>query len=221
MRGIRRLKCAHIACAILCITWTAGYTQESRGVLEPENWNERRLNRLQPPDQVMDAVGIVPGMTGAEIGAGRGRYVVQLTVRVGEKGKIYAEDIDEAALKHLEERCRRWGLKNVETIVGEVKDPKLPAGELDFIFIISSYHHFEDPVALMKTARSALKPDGFVAVGEWLPRDENAHEYRSPEQITEEMKNAGYRLEHIDPLLQKNNMNLYLFRMDETKQNDL
>jgi len=47
--------------------------QEQEGVLAPENLNEARLNRLQSPDKVMDAIGIVLGMTVAEIGAGRGR----------------------------------------------------------------------------------------------------------------------------------------------------
>ena len=121
----------------------------------------------------MDAIGVEPGMTVAEIGAGRGRYVVQLAVRVGEKGKVYAEDINPDSLRHCRDRCRKWGLEHVETILGDVADPKLPEGELDLIFIISSYHHFSDPVTLMRNARSALKPDGIVAIGEWLPRNEN------------------------------------------------
>ncbi|MFW6128684.1 MAG: class I SAM-dependent methyltransferase [Candidatus Aminicenantaceae bacterium] len=134
--------------------------EQQKSVLDPENANEARLNRLQPPEKILEIVGISPGMIVAEIGAGRGRYVVQLAVRVGETGKIYAEDIDSSALAYLENRCQRWGLENVETIVGEVTDPKLPQGELDLIFIISSYHHFEDPVVLLQNARSALKPEG-------------------------------------------------------------
>ncbi|MBN1224794.1 MAG: hypothetical protein JXB23_16220 [Candidatus Aminicenantes bacterium] len=44
--------------------------QEEEGVLKPETANEARLNRLQPPDKVMDAIGIEPGMIVAEIGTG-------------------------------------------------------------------------------------------------------------------------------------------------------
>jgi ubiquinone/menaquinone biosynthesis C-methylase UbiE len=191
---------------------SACFAQDPQGVLEPETWNERRLNRLQPPDQVMDAIGIVPGMAGAEIGAGRGRYVVQLAVRVGQEGKIYAEDINAASLKHLDNRCEKWDLDHVETVLGEVTDPKLPEGSLDFIFIISSYHHFADPVALMKNAKPSLKPTGFVAIGEWLLKEGESGEGRTPEQITNEMKKAGYHLDRIETLLQKNDMNLYVFK---------
>ena len=189
--------------------------QEIQTVLTPESANEARLNRLQPPEKVMDAIGVKPGMIVAEIGAGRGRYVVQLAVRVGDAGKVYAEDINAASLRHLEERCSRWGLYHVETVLGEVNDPKLPEGELDLIFIISAYHHFDDPVTLLGKARASFKPDGILAIGEWLPGDDGGSEYSTPKQMEEQMKEAGYRLERIETFLQKNNMNLYIFRLDE------
>jgi ubiquinone/menaquinone biosynthesis C-methylase UbiE len=188
----------------------AGISQEQQGVLTPENANEARLNRLQPPNQVMDAIGIKPGMVVAEIGAGHGRYVVQIAVRVGETGKVYAEDIDAAALRHLEQRCEKWGLEHVEAILGDVTDPKLPKGELDVIFVISAYHHFNDPIKLLCNARPALKPDGVVAIGEWL----NA---TSPEQVKAQMKAAGYKLERTETFLEKNNLYIYIFRIDETQ----
>ena len=204
-----------VAAVLLLALPGAGLAQNEQGVLTPENANEARLNRLQPPEQVMDAFGIEPGMRGAEIGAGRGRYVVQLAVRVGESGKVYAEDIDAAALRHLEQRCARWGLNNVEAVVGDVADPKLPAGELDFIFIISSYHHFDDPVTLLRNARASLKPGGMLAIGEWLPRDDGSSEYSAPEEMEAAMATAGYRLERIETFLQANRMNLYVFRLGE------
>ena len=108
-----------------------------QGALEPENENEARLNRLQPPDRVMDAVGVAPGQVVAEIGAGRGRYAVQLAARVGAEGRVYAEDIDADALKYLRARCDRWNIRNVETVLGEVNHPRLPPDSLDLIFIIS------------------------------------------------------------------------------------
>lgn len=211
MSIINHLKITYMFVLVLSLI-PSSIAQENRTVLTPENANEARLNGLQPPDQVMDAVGVKPGMTVAEIGAGRGRYVVQLAVRVGVAGRVYAEDIDAASLRHLELRCRRWGLGHVKAIHGKVNDPMLPKGELDLIFIISSYHHFEDPVALLRNARPALKPDGILAIGEWLPRE--GADYLTSEQIEEQMTAAGFRLERIETFLQKNNMNLYIFRPD-------
>jgi ubiquinone/menaquinone biosynthesis C-methylase UbiE len=186
--------------------------QKQQSALEPENANEARLNRLQPPEQVMDAIGVKPGMVVAEIGAGRGRYVVQLATRVGEQGKVYAEDIHGASLQHCLERCRRCGLENVETIIGDETDPKLPKEALDLIFVISAYHHFSDPIALMRNARPALKPDGILAIVEWLPKDGRLTGSSSPQQIEAQMKAAGYMLVKTDPCLESNRLMIYLFR---------
>ncbi len=180
--------------------------------LAPANANEARLNKIQPPARVMDIIGAAPGMAIAEIGAGWGRYVVHLADRVGPGGRIYAEDINADALRQCADRCKRGGFDNVTTIVGDLADPKLPAGELDLIFIISSYHHFGDPVALMSKAREALKPGGRVAIVEWIPPTTGRGEGTEPETMTAQMKAAGFGLERIDRALEKDDLLIYLFR---------
>lgn len=207
-----------IAVAILALGGRAASPDQARpGVLEPENANEARLNQLQSPDRTMDAIGIRPGMAVAEIGAGQGRWVVQLAVRVGERGKVFAEDIDKAALEHLTARCARWGLKNVEAIVGDTNDPKLPEGRLDRIFVISSYHHFEDPVALLGKARAALKPEGKLAIGEWFPSQSAGTGGTPPERVKAQMAAAGYIFERMETFLEANGMYIYLFRLGPTR----
>jgi ubiquinone/menaquinone biosynthesis C-methylase UbiE len=207
---MKRIKLGMIACLGVLAMMALAQSEPSR--VAPENANEARLNRLQPPGQVMDIIGAAAGMTAAEIGAGRGRYVVHLADRVGPEGKIYAEDIDGDALRHLAERCRRAGFANVETVLGDPADPKLPAGKLDLIFVISSYHHFGDPVALMSRARPALKPTGRLAIAEWVPPKEGRGDGTPPEKMRSQMESAGFVLERIDKSLEANDLNIYLFR---------
>jgi len=202
---------AAAAFGILLLSGTA-FGQGVNDRVAPENSNEARLNRLQPPGQVMDIIGAAAGMTIAEIGAGQGRYVVNLADRVGETGRIYAEDIDADSLRHCAERCRRVGFANVETILGGFTDPKLPAGKLDLIFIISSYHHFSDPVALMRNARAGLKATGRLAIAEWVKRPGEAGEGTTPEEMKARMEEAGFILDRIDKSLEKSDLYIYLFR---------
>jgi len=211
MISVRKTEKKWIILILVFISFIWVGARKNEDVLEPENANEARLNRLQPPDKVMDAIGVKPGMKVSEIGAGRGRYVVQLSVRVGAKGRVYAEDIDASSLEHLKQRCQKWGLNNVQTILGEVTDPKLPVNELDLIFIISSYHHFDDPVALLRNARSSLKPGGTLVIAEWLPFDKSQEKYATPQQLKAQLKAAGYTFKRVDPLLKKNNMLIYIF----------
>ena len=60
----------------------------------------------------------------------------------------------------------------------------------------------------MRKARPSLKPDGVVAIGEWLNST-------SPDRVEAQMKAAGYKLERIETFLEKNNLYIYIFRIDE------
>lgn len=195
----------------------SGIPRQDKGVLDPEDSNEARLNRLLPPERIMDAVGVARGMVLAEIGAGRGRFVVHLSVRVGEKGKVYAEDIDAEDLRHLENRCEKWGLDNIETILGDLTDPKLPETEMDLILVVSSYHHFSDPVALIRKSQSALKEGGRLAIAEWLPWNDGDREGTKPEDVEAQMETAGYRLIGKERLDVAKPLIVYLFRPFEER----
>jgi predicted methyltransferase len=50
--------------------------------------HEKYHNSLQPPEQVMDSLGVKAGMVVGEVGAGRGRYAVCMANRVGKTGMI-------------------------------------------------------------------------------------------------------------------------------------
>ena len=90
--------------------------------------------------QVMDWAEIEPGMTVADIGAGEGYYTVRLAARVGEKGRVLAQDINRAALERLGERVSRDRLDNVAIKEGDIDDPRLPTGSFDRIFMVHMYH---------------------------------------------------------------------------------
>ena len=105
---------------------------------QEESW-ENRINRAQPPDRVMEAIGVKPRMVMGEVGAGRGRYTVHLARRVGETGKIYANDIDKTSMEYLRDRCLRTGITNVEIVLGKVDDPLFPKAALDMVFMILTY----------------------------------------------------------------------------------
>ncbi len=175
--------------------------QESSG---PDSW-ENYHNSIQPPDKVMDAIGIKAGMVVGEIGAGRGRYAVRIAARVGEKGKVYANDILDSKLDYLKHRCKRDGISNLETIKGTFTDPRLPKGKLDLAFMINTYHHIEQPVEVLKNLRPALKPGGRLAIVEHTPKKvgmDTSHATQKKE-LLKQAKNAGYRLSTIKDFLVK------------------
>jgi ubiquinone/menaquinone biosynthesis C-methylase UbiE len=175
----------------------------------PDAWEERH-NAYQPPDQVLDAMGIKPGMIIAEVGAGRGRYVAHMSKRIGGSGKIYANDIDEDKLEYLRVRCERDGMDNVEVVLGDVTDPRLPEGEMDLVYMINTYHHVEKPVDLLEKIKPSLKPDGILVIIEH-DVDKMGPGSHSTSQIDlfTQATDAGFRLVRIETFLERDNINFF------------
>lgn len=176
-----------------------------------EPW-ETGLNQRQPPETVFKAIGVRSGMIIGEIGAGRGRYTVLLAKKVGQTGKVYANDIDESSLAYLRGRCRRLNLANVETIVGEPDNPLFTSNSLDMAIMVLVYHMIENPDNLLKNLKKSLKPGSKLVILD--PRDEEIdREFgidRSQsgskiptinERIQKSAKVAGYELVKIDTIL--------------------
>jgi len=176
-----------------------------------ESW-ERRLNQVQPPEEIMDAIGLKPGMVIGDIGAGEGRLAVWFADRVGSEGKVYANDIDEDALAHLQRRCKQHGITNVETILGEVEDPLLPEKSLDIAFMINVYHHLDKPVELVRNIRPSLKPDGILAIVDADPEKSGASPQSSTprETLIRQAQQAGFEIVRIETFLPDDN--IYIFR---------
>ncbi len=176
-----------------------------------EPW-EKGLNQRQPPEIVFNAIGIKSGMTIGEIGVGRGRYTVLLANKVGQTGKVYANDIDESSLAYLRGRCRRLNLTNVETIVGEMDNPLFTNNSLDMAIMVLVYHMIENPDNLLKNLKKSLKPGSKLVILD--PRDEeidrefgidrSKSDSKIPtinERIQKSANVAGYKLVKIDTIL--------------------
>jgi len=119
---------------------------------------------IEQPEKVMEAAGVKPGMVIGEIGAGHGYFTFWLAKGVGETGKVYANDIDKSALAAIERRRASESVTNIETVLGTVEDPRLPAGALDMVFVVNAFHDLERPVELLANLLPALKPGATVVV---------------------------------------------------------
>ncbi len=193
----------HLIAGTLILVWAALAAGQSL-----EN-GERWANERQPPDKVMDAIGLKPGMVVGEVGAGHGRYTVHLAARVGPAGKVYANDIARGGLDYLKERCRKNGIKNVEIILGEVADPLFPKGALDMAFMVLTYHHLAKPVELLKNLAPSLKPGATVAVVDADPArsgETDPNESISQERMNREAGEAGYEVVRTETFLRRDNI---------------
>ncbi|WP_082124893.1 class I SAM-dependent methyltransferase [Aurantiacibacter luteus] len=153
---------------------------------------EQQRDDRREAETVMDQAAITEGMTVADIGAGEGYYTVRLADRVGDEGRVLAQDIDGAVLRRLGSRVERERHDNVSIIRGDIDDPKLPPNSFDRIFMVHMYHEVTEPYAFLWNMRPALREGGQVIVVD-VDRPADQHGI-NPQLLFCEFERVGYRL---------------------------
>ncbi|MEJ2081858.1 MAG: methyltransferase domain-containing protein [Acidobacteriota bacterium] len=132
--------------------------------------------RLLQPDQVgsegarlVQEMGVHPGQTLADVGAGDGEWSLLLASTVGPSGKIYSTEVDGYKVHRLQQRSRAAEFGNIEVIRGNQEKTGLKADCCDGILLRRVYHHFEHPHVMLADLRRALKPSGVLAVIDFNP----------------------------------------------------
>lgn len=134
---------------------------------------EERLQRYavrmywQMPLRVMDELGIGPGMSVADVGAGIGYFTLKLSERVGETGQVYASDIDDTALAFLNERRKEAGLENVTVIRGREDNPLIPDESVDLVLIVNTIQFVKEKTVFLNNIRGSLKNNGRLVFVQW------------------------------------------------------
>ena len=174
-----------IAASVLLVSLVCSATAEAQRrhpvsgrVLAPTmgvagaGWLERpEREDEEAPSKALDELGLQPGMTVADIGAGSGYYSVRMAKRVGPAGRIYATDIQQGMLDIIDRRIQADHLDNITTVLGGFDDPKLPAASLDLAIMVDVYHELQSPQAFLQKLRGALKPGGRLVLLEYRKED--------------------------------------------------
>jgi ubiquinone/menaquinone biosynthesis C-methylase UbiE len=183
------------------------------------DWLERSERELEEmPETALDNIGILKGMTVADMGAGSGYFTVRLAKRVGDSGTVYAVDVQPAMLSLIRKRMHDQKLTNIKPILASESDPGLPKNSLDLILMVDVYHELSQPQKVLRKLRSALKSDGRLVVMEYRKEDPHipirADHKMSAEEVRLELEAEGYKLEKAVEDLPR--QHILIFRKDAT-----
>ena len=160
-------------------------------IISPIWHSEEERDAAGEPRQLVRLLGIKPGMTVADIGAGSGYYVVRLAPIVGPNGRIIAQDVMPEYLRSLGNRVRDLGLRNVTISLGEPHDPRLPTHSLDAAILVHMYHEIAQPYGLLYNLAPAFKPGARVGIVDAIaPTSEHG---TPPSLLHCELAVVGYR----------------------------
>lgn len=122
------------------------------------------------PPRNVDALGVSPGMTVADFGAGSGAYVLAIGERLEGKGHVYAIDVQQDLLRRIKNEAHKRGLKNVEIIWGDLEAPngsKIADRHADLVLISNLLFQVDNKAAVLAEAWRIVKADGRLAIIDW------------------------------------------------------
>ena len=149
----------------------------------------------QMPDRVIEALGLQPGQTVADVGAGTGYFTVRLAQSTGAR-TVYAVDIEPSMVDYIRNRAQAAELDNVVTVLAGSDRTNLPE-PVDLVLVVDTYHHIPDRVAYFTRLRENLRPSGRLAIIDFTKDSPEGPpvEFRfTPDQITGELGRAGFTL---------------------------
>jgi ubiquinone/menaquinone biosynthesis C-methylase UbiE len=128
--------------------------------------------RIQPPAQLIERSGIKKGMQVLDLGCGSGAFTTFVARAVGEKGKVYALDIQADMLKQLENKLSRpenKDIKNIKLIEGNAYELPFDDASLDLVYMVTVLQEIPDRNKTLAEVKRVLKPGGLLAVTELFP----------------------------------------------------
>jgi ubiquinone/menaquinone biosynthesis C-methylase UbiE len=178
------------------------------------DWLERsERDEEEAPDVALNVLKIARGASVADIGAGSGFITERLSARVGQTGRVFANDVQPQMLQILARRLAARKITNVTLVQGTIDDPKLDPATVDLEIMVDVYHELSQPQAMLRHLREALKPGGRLVLLEYRKEDPTVpikFEHKmSVAEAKMELEAEGFTLAKVDEALPRQHILIF------------
>lgn len=136
------------------------------------DWLERPEREAEEkPGDVVKALDLKTGDWAADVGAGTGYFSWRLASLVGDRGRVYAVDLQREMLDLLSDRMAERGVTNVLPVQGTITNTGLPDDAIDLVLMVDVYHEFSHPYEMVQSICRSLKPGGRIVFVEYRAED--------------------------------------------------
>jgi ubiquinone/menaquinone biosynthesis C-methylase UbiE len=158
--------------------------------------SDERYDVLRPAE-LLRSLGLSAGQTCADIGCGPGFFTIPAAEIVGERGQVYAADVQGDMLSAVKARVKEHGLSNVRVVKSSETDVPLPAGRADLVLLAFTLSEVDQRARFLHRLSRLLKPTGHMVVIEWDAQDgppgPPATERISSEEVVKDAEAAGLK----------------------------
>src|SRR3989344_9329532 len=94
------------------------------------------------PEKIVAELHLREGMSVADFGAGTGHHAIEAGKRVGEKGRVYAIEVQKDLLSNIKTAAKEAKLANIEVIWGDIETPhgtKIADNSIDAVAITNVF----------------------------------------------------------------------------------
>lgn len=159
----------------------------------------RRMESLEI-EEVVAQIRLQPGDLVADIGAGTGIFSVPLARAASPGGRVLSVEVDAGFLPIIRDKAMQAGLENIQPVLGQFGDPRLPRGDVDVAFLHDVLHHIGERGPYIRALASYVKPGGRIVVVDYdmnvegVPHSNQPEMLISPDQVNGWMRAAGLEL---------------------------
>lgn len=144
-----------------------GYVH-ARDLNEYQRLRDQALTWQRATEEVLDRIGLRPGMSCLDVGSGPGAVMRLMADRVGPTGRVTGIEIDGALGSHALADLRAQGGCEFELIEANVLDlDTVPGAPFDLTFCRLFLMHMQEPVAALEKMMFWTKPGGTVVAQEF------------------------------------------------------
>ncbi len=144
-----------------------GYVH-ARDLNEYQRLRDQALMWQRATEEVLDRIGLRPGMSCLDVGSGPGAVMRLMADRVGPTGRVTGIEIDGALGSHALADLRAQGGCEFELIEANVLDlDTVPGAPFDLTFCRLFLMHMQEPVAALEKMMFWTKPGGTVVAQEF------------------------------------------------------
>ena len=118
------------------------------------------------PLERLTEIGLKEGMTFLDIGCALGFYSFYASSIVGERGLVYALDVNPNFIEHIKNRAVKKGIKIIRTVIANAQQTSLPPKSVDIVFLHLVLHAIKDKPAAIREFDRILKPNGRLVIDE-------------------------------------------------------